>query len=79
MSLNNRKRRTFGERCYCVNHFVSNGASRRTIFDIIKPFESKGGGPLAKILRQKAKKELERLVIIDNDGVSQRKLASRFE
>ena len=66
---------------FTIYRFVSEGALRSTIFDMIKRFES---GKSAKHhsggLRpdQKAEKELGRLVNY-KDGVSQRKLASLFQ
>ena len=56
-----------------------------TIYVIINRYESgkptnhqQGGGHPAKFFNQKAKKEFKRLVN-NKDGVSQRKLACRFQ
>ena len=69
---------------FTSDHFISEGEKRTTIYYIINRFESEknakqqtGGGRPAKIFNKQAKK-LERLATY-KDGVSQRKLADRFE
>ena len=67
-----------------IDHFISEGEKRTTIYDIINRFEpgknakhqSVGGRP-AKVFNKQAKQKLKRLVN-NNDGVSQGKLAGRF-
>jgi len=70
---------------FSIDHFISEGEKRTTIYDIINRFESgknakhqSGGGRPAKIFNKQTKKKLKRLVN-NKDGVSQRKLAGRFQ
>ena len=70
---------------FTIDHFISEGEKRTTIYDIINRFESgknakhqSGGGLSAKIFNKQDKKKLKRLVN-NKDGVSQRKLACRFQ
>ena len=79
-----KKYKHFGKKL-TIDHFISEGESKSTIYNIINRSESgkpskhqQGGGRPAKIFNQKAKKKLKRLVN-NKDGVSQRKLASRFK
>ena len=67
------------------DHYISEEEKRTTIYDIINRFESgknakhqSGGGRPAKIFNKQANKKLKRLVN-NKDGVSQRKLACRFQ
>ena len=79
-----KKYKHFGKK-FTIDHFISEGESKSTIYNKINRSES--GKPsstnkevvaLPKILKQKAKKKLKRL-INNKNGVSQRKLASRFK
>ena len=79
-----KKFKHFGKK-FTIDHFISEGELKSTIYNIINRFESRkpskhqqGGGRPSKIFNQKAKKKLKRLVN-NKDGVSQRKLASRFK
>ena len=70
---------------FTIGRFISEGEKRATIYDTINRFESgknakhqSGGGRPAKIFNKQAKKKLKRLVN-SKDGVSQIKLAGRFQ
>ena len=70
---------------FTIDHFISEGEKRTTIYDTINRFESGkkakhqfGGGRPAKIFNKQAKKKPKRLVN-NKDGVSQRKLAGCFQ
>ena len=70
---------------FTIDHFISEGEKRTTIYDIINRFESgknakhqSGGGRPAKIFNKQANKKLKRLVN-NKDDVSQRKLAGCFQ
>ena len=61
---------------FTIDHFISEGEKRTTIYDIINCFESgknakhqSGGGKSAKIFNKQTKKKLKRLVN-NKDGVS---------
>ena len=70
---------------FTIDHFISEGVKRTTIYDMINRFESgknakhqSGGGRPAKIFNKQIKKKLKRLVN-NKDGVSQRKLAGCYQ
>ena len=70
---------------FTIDHFISEGEKRTTIYDIINRFESgknekhqSGGGWTAKNFNKQTKKKLKRLVN-NKDDVSQRKHAGRFQ
>ena len=68
-----------------VDHFVSEGVSKSTIYDILRRCDSgrsvlerKRSGRPPKIFTKRAKTALKRLAN-NKSGISQRKLASRFK
>ena len=70
---------------FTIDHFISEGEKRTTIYDRINRFESgknskhqSGGGRSAKIFNKQTKKKLKRL-FNNKYGVSQRKLAGYFK
>jgi transposase len=70
---------------FTADHFISEGVSKSTIYDIMKRFESgasvydkKSSGRPPKIFTKRAKAKLKRLTN-NKSGISQRKLASRFK
>ena len=78
------KNRSHGKK-FTVDHFLSEGVSKSTIYDILRRCDSggsvldrKSSGLPPKIFTKKAKSSLKRLVN-NKSGISQRKLASRFK
>ena len=70
---------------FTIEHFISEGKPKSTIYDILKRYESgksvmdkKSSGRPARIFTKRATSTLKRLTN-NKSGISQRKLAKRFE